>query len=195
MSNVLQMVIRDDRTEKQRKLDAAVLELRANPEYSHLKQTSPVSVGSHTLAASNIRAELKKAFPGVKFSVTSKSFANGNSIDVRWTDGPILSAVDKITDKYSGGTFDGMTDCYNYNSSAWTAVFGSSKYIHSSRKHSFDAMKEAVREVCFEYGWPLLKVEVSDYDGHAYLQNNSHDLCRVVHDFIERRHQYAALSE
>lgn len=181
----------DERTEKQQKFDAAVLALRSNSKYSHLKQTSPVSMGSHTLAASNIRAELKKAFPGVKFSVTSKSFAGGNSIDVRWTDGPIISAVDKIIDIYSGGTFDGMTDCYNYSSSAWTTVFGSSKYIHSSRSHTVDAMKEAVREVCLEYGWPLIKVEVSSYDGRGYLSNNNLDACRIVHDFLEKRNQYA----
>lgn len=180
----------DEQEEKARKFSKAVATLRADPSYSHLKQTDKDKHGSAALAAANIRAELKKAFPGVKFSVRSKTFSGGDSVDVSWTDGPTIAQVDKIADKYSAGSFDGMTDCYNYSSSAWTAVFGDAKYIHSARSHSLDAMKEAVREVCLYYGWELLKVE-SSFNGSGYLPCDDHDRYRIVHDWLEKRHQFA----
>lgn len=48
-----------------------------------------------------IRADLKRAFPGVKFSVTSRSFANGNSVDIRWTLGPSHDEVRAIVGHYA----------------------------------------------------------------------------------------------
>jgi hypothetical protein len=57
-----------------------------------------------------IRAQLKKHFPGVKFSVRSSKYSGGSSIDVRWVDGPKSSAVDRIAKPFSGSEFDGMID-------------------------------------------------------------------------------------
>jgi len=59
--------------------------------------------------ARKIRAALK-AFPGVKFSVTSKSYSGGSSVSVSWTDGPLASVVDKVVKVFEGATFDAMTD-------------------------------------------------------------------------------------
>jgi hypothetical protein len=65
--------------------------------------------------AQTIKLELKKAFPGVKFGVTGKSYAGGDSVRVSWTDGPTEERVNNITCKYEYGSFDGMTDIYNYD--------------------------------------------------------------------------------
>jgi len=54
-------------------------------------------------------------FPGVKFSVRSRGYAGGNSIDVSWTDGPMSGVVNSIADKYQKGRSDAMTDSYEYN--------------------------------------------------------------------------------
>jgi hypothetical protein len=182
----------DEQQEKVRKFGEAVAALRSNQAYSHLEQTSQDKYGSARLAAANIRVELKRAFPGVKFSVRSKVFSGGDSIDVSWVDGPLTRDVEAIAKKYSGGSFNGMEDIYEYSSSPWTAVFGDAKYIHCSRHHSFEAMKEAVRDVCFEYGWDLMRVECHN-DGAAYLDCQSHDNTRAVYDYIERRHQFASM--
>lgn len=85
-------------------------------------------------AAKNIRIELKQAFPKIKFSVRAKSFSGGNDINISWTDGPTKKQVEAIANKYEAGSFDGMTDSYNYNHSPWTEVFGSSKYIFCNRQ-------------------------------------------------------------
>jgi hypothetical protein len=180
----------DEQAEKTRKMAEAIAALRADSQYAHLKQTTPNGYGSAALAAGNIRAELKKAFPGIKFSVRSKTFSGGDSIDVSWIDGPLTSQVENIARKYSAGSFNGMEDIYEYSKSAWTAVFGDAKYVHCARSHGAEALKEAVREVCMQYGWDLMKVE-SHLDGSAYLPSDNHDRYRLIYDFIEKRHQYS----
>jgi hypothetical protein len=59
-----------------------------------LTPTEGNSCGGGKLAAKNIRKQLKKAFPGVKFSVIS----DYSSVDVRWEFGPTAKAVDAIID-------------------------------------------------------------------------------------------------
>jgi len=68
----------------------------------------------HAQAAQAIRKELKENFPDTKFSVTSESFAGGNSVHVNWEDGPLTDTVNLIIDKYQYGTFNGMIDMYEY---------------------------------------------------------------------------------
>ena len=57
-----------------------------------------------------VRQALKRAFPGVVFSVRSKSYSGGASINVDWTDGPRTKEVNPIIKQYQGGDFDGMID-------------------------------------------------------------------------------------
>lgn len=71
------------------------------------------TTSTHAAAAKAIRAELKAAFPTVKFSVTSESYTGGNSVRVEYTDGPAFATVQAIVDRYVYGSFDGMTDSYN----------------------------------------------------------------------------------
>lgn len=101
------------------------------------------------LAAKNIRIELAERFPGIKFSVRTKFFSMGNSIDVRWVDGPRTTTVQKVIDAYAAGRFDGMTDCYNYERNAFTAKHGCAKYVSASREVSNfeDLEREATKIV------------------------------------------------
>lgn len=96
--------------------------LEADPEPVKMPEPVPNVAGlvegtDLTTAAKNMRAELRAAFPRVKFAVRSKRFAGGDSINVSWTDGPPSAQVDAIVDKYADGDFDGMTDSYNYRRS------------------------------------------------------------------------------
>jgi Large polyvalent protein associated domain 29 len=61
-----------------------------------------------------LRAALKRAFPGVKFSVRSDTYSGGASIRVGWTDGPTTQDVDRIAQQYAGADFDGMIDLKSY---------------------------------------------------------------------------------
>lgn len=98
--------------------------------------------------AKNVRAILKHKFPGAKFSVRSSSFSGGDSIDVRWTDGPRSKEVDEVVGMFKSGSFDGMTDCYNYERSAFTDVFGSTRYAHTWRSYSDDVVARAIADAC-----------------------------------------------
>ena len=66
-----------------------------------------------------VRAALKKAFPGVKFSVRS----DYNGIDVSWVDGPRCREVSEIIGQFSFGGFDGSIDMA-YSSRNWLLPSG-----------------------------------------------------------------------
>ena len=61
-----------------------------------------------------VRKVLGREFPGAKFSVTSKRYAGGGSISVRWVDGPLYEEVQPLIQKYEGAGFDGMIDLKYY---------------------------------------------------------------------------------
>lgn len=99
-----------------------------------------------------VRAAVKEAFPGVKFSVRSHTYAGGASIDVRWTDGPRERDVRPVIDRFAGADFDGMTDMKNYRG---PALFGNedgsvecvrygADFVHGSRTIS-DARYALIR--------------------------------------------------
>ena len=133
--------------------------------YKHLEKTGKYS--GRVLAARNIRTELKRAFPAVKFSVRSDSFSMGNSVDISWTDGPTSKQVEAITNKYESGTFDGMTDCYNYEGTPFKDVFGESKYVQQSRQISEKGFNKIVLALVEEYGIKDLPTWEEYSHGHA----------------------------
>jgi hypothetical protein len=72
--------------------------------------TAPIKYQRVADTAKLVRAAVKAAFPGVKFSVRSESYAGGASINVFWEDGPTPSDVEKVIGVYAGARFDGMID-------------------------------------------------------------------------------------
>ena len=112
----------------------AVIIAELPAKYPHLKSMDDKK-SSHALGAANIKIELKKAFPEVKFSVSSSSYSGGCSIDVRWVDGVTTESVNAVINKYKKGNFDSMTDCYDYNSdNFWPEVFGGALHVFASGK-------------------------------------------------------------
>lgn len=104
------------------------------------------------LGAKNIRTELKKAFPGIKFSVTSETYSGGDSIDIGWTLGPTTAEVEKITGKYQEGHFDGMEDIYNTDrENVFAPLFGGAKYV-SENRHEGEAYAVIGNTICARYG-------------------------------------------
>lgn len=103
-------------------------------------------------AAKAIRAELKTNFPGIKFFVRSRGFTGGDSVDIEWTDGPCTRDVEKITDKYQYGHFDGMYDIYE-NSNKRDDI-PQAKYVLAQRSISKE-LKSEIKEYIVDYyaGW------------------------------------------
>jgi len=101
-----------------------------------------------------VRASLKESFPGIKFSVRSKTYSGGSSISVGWTDGPTTAVVNAVVDSFTGATFDGMTDCKNYHSQQFegrTVSFGAD-YIFANRDFSEAVQLAAVEDVFKRFG-------------------------------------------
>ena len=93
-----------------------------------------------------IRKALKGAFPGVKFSVRSKSYSGGSSARVWWTDGPTTVEVDHVVGRFAGATFDGMTDCKNYVEGEYggrPVMFGPD-FVFTSRSNTEEALRAAL---------------------------------------------------
>jgi ribosomal protein L15 len=119
-------------------------EFRKDPKYAHL-----VKVGERErcsggkLVAVNIRTELKRHFPKVKFRVTS----DYNSVNVKWENGPSPAKVKEITDKYQLGNFDGMQDMYvSSDEDSFNKVFGGCKYVFETREVSIENKRKAFKE-------------------------------------------------
>ena len=88
-----------------------------------------------------IRQALRESFPGVKFSVTTKTYAGGASISVSYTDGPADKLVEAVVSVFEASYFDGMID---YQGSRYAILDGKkvrfgADYINVNRSHS-DAM-------------------------------------------------------
>lgn len=102
-------------------------------------------------ASKNLKTELSKAFPGIKFSVRS----DHNSINVRWVDGPSSKQVKEISDKYQNGDFNGMEDIHEYDHSAFgeavDIVLGRAKYVFEYREFSDALIQKAIDRVAAEY--------------------------------------------
>ena len=146
---------------KQAAISFAAKQLQAaNP---HLMPSNGNSLIS---AAKNIRIELARAFPGIKFCVRTKRFSGGNDLNVDWTDGPTTKQVDAIIERYDSGSFDGMTDCYNYRDDrAFTAAFGEVKYTFSNRTYSDKMLLSVIGRVHRYLGGVDRSIEqcVADY--------------------------------
>lgn len=126
---------------EQRKLDAEAKVIRLQKEREEAKANNPHLVPGDE-AAKNIRRDLKRHFPGVKFSVRK----DGSSIDVRWDCGPTTKQVTAITGRYEYGSFDGMTDCYDHHDNPFSDVFGGVRYV--MEKRSFGANEDEVFAKC-----------------------------------------------
>ena len=81
------------------------------------QNTTTKTKSRHALAAAALRAEIKAAFPAVKFTCKSSRYSGGSSLRVEMDDQPraTFKAIERIANKYQYGHFDGMTDCYEFS--------------------------------------------------------------------------------
>lgn len=103
-----------------------------------------------------IRKDLKATFPGIRFSVVS----DGNSVRIRWTDGPDVEYVQRIGDVYVCGSFDGMTDSFQHKPDHRIMVDGVAyrshlMYAFTERSYSVEVEAEAFLKYEGRYGKPV----------------------------------------
>lgn len=136
-------------------------------EYAHLEQVKGSS--QRITATKNIKTELKRTFPDMKFSITSKTFSMGDSIDVSWTDGPTAKDVSAVIDKYAYTSSD-----------PFNSLFGDAKYVHANRKESFAFVARVVEQYNQTYN-TTCTIQAQVYDGHvsAYVTHGRGDNGKV----------------
>lgn len=150
---------------------------------------------SLTDTAKLIRETLKTEFAGIKFSVRSKSYSGGSSIDIRWTDGPTSKQVNAFTSMFEGATFDGMIDLKSYvdiiNEDGEKIHYGVD-FVFENREYS-DELTQKVAELAAHYygmetpvmndrGWYDRGVNNYPVSAHCY---------ETLSDIISQWRQYA----
>lgn len=160
-------------------------------EYTYLNQE--VESGG-VAAAKNVRKELKRRFKGIKFSVRSSY----SSISVRWTDGPTYEEVYAVIGKYKIGHYNGMSDIYEYNESAFASLFGGCEYVSANREFSDRAVSEVIDGIYAKFATPeemAQKITVDDYKkgrAHFFLEhggdifNHEEVDVRIVRELSQR---------
>lgn len=135
----------EEEKERQEQRDKEATRERLLKEYSYLERADKFD---HKAAGRNIRTELKRAFPGVKFSVRYDSFSGGDSYDVDWTDGPTTKQVDAIIDKYGNRHPDPYSygDYWDCVPSVFNNLFGSVGYTSANRRISDEAAAKVMSE-------------------------------------------------
>lgn len=128
----------------------AIEEYKKSAEYREERKKQPKQQTTAAKCAAAIREELKKNFPGVKFSVKSDNFSMGDSVDISWQDGPTEDMVTDFTAKYQYGHFDGMQDMYIDSNSR--EDIPQSKFVHTHRAQS-EETKKALEAAALEF-WP-----------------------------------------
>jgi hypothetical protein len=128
-----------------------------NEQYkAEKKENNKGKSSNHAGAAAAIKSELKAAFPGIKFSVTSDSFSMGDSVHISWEDGPTRDEVKNISCKYQYGSFNGMEDIYEYTNSR--EDIPQSKYVSENRSQS-----ETVKNLLPQFEQMLTGYEATDW--------------------------------
>ena len=78
------------------------------------------------IVGKNLRAMLKAE--GIKASVRKRGSAYYVHVATK-VNPERFAEIDAMCDRFKAGSFDGMTDCYHYERSAWGMAFGSVQYV------------------------------------------------------------------
>jgi len=163
-----------------------------------VKPTRYVSV---TDTAKLIRADLKNAYPDVKFSVRSAKFSMGTSIDVEWTDGPTIRSVDALVNRYKSSEFDGMTDTsttiYQEDPETGEQIHYGAKYVMTQRNYSKSMLTMSAALVAKEYHAARIgetfTIETHE-DGSAYIKQeytpDGDEARRLIMACVEKRYPF-----
>ena len=129
------------------------------------------TINENPVAASKaIRVELKAKFPKTTFRVRT---SRGSCINVTWTDGPTAKQVAAVTGKYALGSFDGMTDSYNYDptmvvdETGEIMRLGGAEYVFTNRETSPAALAACVA-ACAQYWTDWAGLQGYERDERVY---------------------------
>ncbi len=112
-----------------------------------------------TQVAKLVREELKKAFPGIVFSVKSHKYSGGSSIHVGWINGPTDGQVSQVAGRFHGSDFDGMQDLKTDNGRPY-----GNDYIFFERRLTEEILLAEAQRIIKNYALPLTANDLDKYD-------------------------------
>lgn len=141
-----------------------------------------------------VRKALAMAFsvdyPTVRFSVRTRVYSGGASIDVSWTDGPTTPQVEKVAKRYEGASFDGSIDLKSYvkHTVGGREVHYGADFIFCQREYSVEHLSAAAERIAREYGVaaPAIKPPASKRSGAWVVEvwtdriDNGEPVARIV---------------
>lgn len=152
-----------------------------------------------------VRAALADAFPAVTFSVRSRTYAGGSSVDVTWTDGPTAAMVDAVAKRFEGATFDGMIDLKGYKSGQTlegVAVSYCADYVMCQRGYSYEFLRRRAEAVAAKWGVPAPRVSINrwgavevDRDGAPIAGGNGFRSETAGDKLMEEAHKTAVVPQ
>ena len=126
--------------------------------------------------AKMIRKVLSESFPGVKFSVRSKTYSGGASINIRYTGGPANKLVESVVSVFEASYFDGMLD---YQGSRYAKLDGKkirfgADYISVNRHHTDAEVARAINGLRNKYpgNFARMEAEGADISVEAFNKGN-----------------------
>ncbi len=149
-------------------------------------QTKQLS--EHALCAKEIRKQLKRAYPEIKFSVTSDSYSGGNGVNVSYVNGPCIDDVDAIISCYQYGHFNGMEDIYEYSNT--DKGIPQVKFVSASRNISKDKYLELGAAIIAKYGLsiPNPKSQQDMQTSYPELEANLRAGCWNLYTTVHRQY-------
>lgn len=131
-----------------------------------------------------LRAALAESFPGVKFSVKSRTYSGGASIDIGWTDGPNADDVKTVSAAFEGAYFDGMIDYKGdkYHTLDGQEVSFGADYIFLRHELTDAEVARGISEVAAAYGGcqPITVAEYRNGGAHSWRNSGGCDLGRAL---------------
>lgn len=112
-----------------------------------------------------VREALKRHRPKVKFSVRSKTYSGGASIDIHWTDGPRTKAVDAVAKRFEGADFDGMQDLKSTHCTVLSQPDGSVQEVRFGADFIFTSRSESDRATAHPKALALIRERLTLRDG------------------------------
>lgn len=125
-----------------------------------------------------IRLSLKAQFKDVKFSVRSKSYAGGASINIEWIDGVDKKEVEKVIAGFEGADFDGMQDLktYKYGELNGEKVRFGADFIFCNRDYSDTYLSQTAAKTVEYWGLTITASEFVE----RYKNGNLWDLGKTM---------------
>lgn len=130
--------------------------------------------------AAVIRALLRETFPKVKFSVITNRGSMVSSVRISWVDGPTARYVDALVEKFRAGSFNGMTDSYDYDRGAVIELPGGTyrpgtRYVTTARKTTITLAKRGAAQIAKFYGYDEPTIIPSEWGGWHVVDEPAKD--------------------